>query len=311
MNHHITLIGLGTIGISMAALHLRNSTSTLHLFDTRPDLQAYIESTLPPFLSPDTPSVTSLLSTGRLIIHSSLESAIKPATIIQEQGPETPTFKQTLWKQVESLASKNAHFWTSTSGIPASVQMEGMSGKTRLLVVHPFNPPHIMPLIELVPAPTTTASEVDFAREYFSSLGSGHRPVVVKKEVPGFVGNRLAFALLREACHLVKEGVVSAPDLDTILMASLGPRWAVNGVFESYQAGGGEGGIGSFLGKLEGTIQHVWDDLGKIDMEGDNEWREEVVRQTDEAYGVSMGDKARVKEEKLRKVLDVQNENIE
>ncbi|KAL4910138.1 hypothetical protein BDW74DRAFT_144505 [Aspergillus multicolor] len=311
-NQRITLIGLGTIGMSMAALHLSRDNTIVDVFDTRPDFEDYLLKTLPSFLASPNPDagshhpveVASLISSGRLNIHSSLEMACASATIVQEQGPESLDFKQSIWKTVESIAPASAHFWTSTSGIAASAQQQQLQDKTRLLVVHPFNPPHIMPLLEIVPAPETSSERVEFAREYFSIPGSRHRPVVIRKEISGFVGNRLAFALFREACHLVQEDVVTAKDLDTILMASLGPRWAGNGVFESYQQGGGEGGIGAFLDKLGGTMQDVWDGLGQVSVA---EVKEKVVQQTDEAYGTSTSEETRQKkDERLREFLRVQ-----
>ncbi|GAB1191178.1 hypothetical protein APSETT444_000349 [Aspergillus pseudonomiae] len=290
----VALIGLGTI---------------VDVFDTRPDFDQYLLNTLPNFLDQGPSStVASLIASGRLHIHTSLETACASATIVQEQGPENLEFKQTLWAQVESLAPLSAHFWTSTSGIAASAQQQKMSDKTRLLVVHPFNPPHIMPLLEIVPSPDTLPELVEFAREYFSVPGSKHRPVVLQKEISGFVGNRLAFALLREACYLVQEDVVSAKDLDTILMASLGPRWAGNGVFESYQQGGGEGGIQAFLDKLGGTMQVVWDDLGKVNVLGNEEtsWKDKVVSQVNGAYGTLTPGQVREKEERLKDFVAVQ-----
>ncbi|KAL4820136.1 3-hydroxyacyl-CoA dehydrogenase [Aspergillus spinulosporus] len=313
-SHRITLIGLGTIGMSMAALHLSRDNTIVDVFDTRPDLEEALLKTLPTFLvSPSSKAesqpieVASLISSGRLNIHSSLETACASATIVQEQGPENLEFKQTIWEKVEAIAPVSAHFWTSTSGISASAQQQRLHDKTRLLVVHPFNPPHIMPLIEIVPSPETAPERVEFAREYFSIPGSRHRPVVIQKEIPGFVGNRLAFALLREACHLVQEDVVTAKDLDTILMASLGPRWAGNGIFESYQQGGGEGGIRAFWDKLGGTMQEVWDGLGRVSVA---EVKEKVVRQTDEAYGTLTSEETRrEKEERLREFLKVQTQS--
>ncbi|KAE8378378.1 hypothetical protein BDV26DRAFT_261835 [Aspergillus bertholletiae] len=315
----ITLIGLGTIGMSMAALHLSRENVVVDIFDTRPNFDQYVLNTLPNFLSqdsasadskpqPSTSSVALLIASGRLHIHTSLETACASATIVQEQGPENLEFKQSLWAQVEALAPLPAHFWTSTSGIAASAQQQKMDNKTRLLVVHPFNPPHIMPLLEIVPSPDTSPERVEFAREYFSIPGSKHRPVVLQKEIPGFVGNRLAFALLREACYLVQEDVVSAKDLDTILMASLGPRWAGNGVFESYQQGGGEGGIRAFLDKLGGTMQAVWDNLGKVNVLGDEEtnWKEKVISQVNEAYGALTPGQVREKEERLKDFVETQ-----
>ncbi|KAI9042880.1 NAD(P)-binding protein [Aspergillus affinis] len=318
----IALVGLGTIGVSMAALHLARENTIVDVFDTRPDFEQYLRKTLPIYMGHHLTSdisksdsvlsesvVTSLLTSGRLRIHTSLESACASATIVQEQGPENVAFKQSLWKQVELIAPASAHLWTSTSGIAASIQQGEMSDKTRLLVVHPFNPPHIMPLLEIVPSPDTLTERVEFARAYFSVPGSKHRPVVIKKEIPGFVGNRLAFALLREACHLVKEDLVNAKDLDTILMASLGPRWAGNGVFESYQQGGGEGGIGAFFEKLEPTIQQVWDGQGRVNLVGSREetqWKDKVISQVNEAYGSFSKGQVLEKEARLKEFVNVQ-----
>ncbi|KAL4779240.1 hypothetical protein BJX76DRAFT_341370 [Aspergillus varians] len=316
----ITLIGVGTIGMSMAGLHLARDNTIVDIFDTRPNLPDYLIQTLPNFLpGPSSESeseshpakVASLISSGRLHIHSSLETACVSATIVQEQGPENVDFKRSIWKKIEAIAPASAHFWTSTSGIPASKQQQIMQDKTRLLVVHPFNPPHIMPLLEIVPSPETSPERVEFAREYFSIPGSRHRPVVIRKEIPGFVGNRLAFALLREACYLVQEDVVTAADLDTILMASLGPRWAGNGLFESYQRGGGEGGIRTLLDNIGGTIQDVWDGRGEVNIlgeQGAGPWKEKVIQQTNETYGTLTPEETREKEQRLREILKLQTQ---
>ncbi|KAI3556524.1 3-hydroxyacyl-CoA dehydrogenase [Colletotrichum abscissum] len=188
-------------------------------------------------------------------------------------------------------------------------------------VVHPFNPPHIMPLIEIVPSPTTNPDEVRFAKKLFAELGSGHRPVVIKKEVPGFVGNRLAFSLLREACSLVDQGVVSTEDVDTIMEASLGPRWAVQGIFKSYNMGGGVAGIQAFLNNLSGTVQGVWDSSEPVNFQkkATNEsegieksdgptWDAKVVQQTVDAYGLPNPEQFRERDVALRKILDVQRQ---
>ncbi|PIG81804.1 putative 3-hydroxyacyl-CoA dehyrogenase [Aspergillus arachidicola] len=288
----ITLIGLGTIGMSMAALHLSRENVTVDVFDTRPDFDQYLFNTLPNFLDqgpssanfksqPSTSAVASLIASGRLNVHTSLETACASATIVQEQGPENLEFKQTLWAQVESFAPSSAHLWTSTSGIAASAQQQKINDKSRLLVVHPFNPPHIMPLLEIVPSPDTSPERLEFAREYFSVPGSKHRPVVLQKEIPGFVGNRLAFALLREACYLVQEDVVSAKDLDTIMKLVLGQG---------------------------GTMQAVWDNLGKVNVLRNEEtsWKEKVVSQVNEAYGTLTPGQVREKEERLKDFVAIQ-----
>ncbi|KAF4776505.1 3-hydroxyacyl-CoA dehydrogenase [Colletotrichum scovillei] len=323
VNERVALIGLGAIGISFAALHLRHTKSAVRVFDTRPDLEQHLSTVLPGYIDSDDASlgISRLRESGRLVICTTLEEACDGATIVQEQGPENPDFKRSVWPKIESFAPAGAHFWSSTSGIAASVQSRDMVDATRLLVVHPFNPPHIMPLIEIVPSPITNRDEVEFAKKFFTELGSGHRPVVIKKEVPGFVGNRLAFSLLREACSLVDQGVVSTEDVDTIMEASLGPRWAVQGIFKSYNMGGGVAGIEAFLNNLSGTVQEVWDSSEPVNFQkkATNEsegigksdgptWDAKVVQQTVDAYGLPTPELFQERDAALRKVLDVQRQ---
>lgn len=294
----ITLIGTGTIGLSFAAFHLSNPiTCQLTIYDTRPNLSAYIQEQLPRFFentqtSPD-------ISTIKLA--STLQEAVTNASIIQESGPENLSIKQDLWKEVEKHASPDALLWSSTSGIPASQQAQHMQDKTRLLVVHPYNPPHIMPLLELVPSPQTSDAVISRTQDFWRERG--RVPIHIKKETTGFVANRLAFALLREAIHLVDEGVVSIEELDQIVESSMGPRWAVAGPFKSYHAGGGEGGLEGFFKNIGGTVQACWDDAGKVSV-GDG-WEEEVFKQAKETYGkVDVSERDRI----TRRLLDVLKE---
>jgi 3-hydroxyacyl-CoA dehydrogenase len=284
--NNITLIGTGTIGLSFCALHLRvSSTSVVTILDPRPDLKQHLHSLLPTYLPANSPSLTTLLSTGRLVLANSLEEACTSSThLVQECGPENITFKRGLWPKVEALVSPNCHLWTSTSGISASQQAADMKQPGRLLVAHPFNPPHLMPLIELVPGPQTPDGEVEVAREFWDRVG--YTPVVVRKEVKGFVANRLAFVMFREACTLVEKGVVSVEELDRIVEASVGIRWGVKGPFKSYHDGGGKEGMQRFMENIGGTIGEVWEDAGKGGLVfGEGTWEEKVVKQTHEAYG--------------------------
>lgn len=306
--YNVALIGFGSIGISFAALHLRFGTGAVTVFDTRPDLAQHIKSVLPGYLGddPEAPTLADLQTQGRLVICTSLEDACANADIVQEQGPERVDFKQEIWSKIEQVAPPEAHFWTSTSGIAASLQNQRMKNPGRLLVVHPFNPPHIMPLIEIVPSPQTALSETEFARGYFHGLRSGHRPVVINKELPGFVGNRLAYILFREASYLVKEDVVSVKDVDTIIEASLGPRFATQGPFKAYHMGGGTAGIRGFMHNLQGTIQDVWDSFENIDFGNGDGWEEKVITQTEEAYGMPNSAQFTARDKQLRSVLKTQ-----
>ncbi|KAF4984801.1 hypothetical protein FZEAL_92 [Fusarium zealandicum] len=323
----IALIGLGTIGLSFASLHLQYSNAKLRLYDVREDLEHHISTLLPVYLEStkgengDALSVQELRSTGRLLICSSIEEACSGATIVQEQGPDKVDFKQSNWARVMEFAPENAHLWSSTSGICASKQVEDLEDKSRVLVVHPFNPPHIMPLIEVVPSPHTAPERTKFAMDYFAGLGSGHRPVLIKKETQGFVGNRLAFALFREACHLVANDVVSAEDLDTIVESSLAPRWAVAGPFKTYNFAGGNAGVRAFMHHLSGTIEGCWDDSGGVSLKDtsvarsatrlggsteNEDWTDKVARQTEEAYGLPTAESMAERDRDLQKVIQAQ-----
>jgi 3-hydroxyacyl-CoA dehydrogenase len=272
----ITIIGAGTIGLSLVKLHLAcsNEPVDITIYDTRPDLDAYVFSSLNHSEHGNPES--------KFHVSSSLSNAVSRADIVQEQGPEKLAFKAKIWPEIEQHAPKTALFWSSTSGIPASAQSKDMKDNSRLLVVHPYNPPNIMPLLEVVPSPTTSQEVVDRTLAYWKALGRA--PVVIKQECIGFVSNRLAFALLREAIHLVKEGIVTVEEADRIVETSMGPRWAVAGPFKSYHAGGGQGGLEAFFGNIGQTVQECWDDAGKVNVgEG---WEEDVFRQTKEVYGV-------------------------
>lgn len=165
-----------------------------------------------------------------------------------------------------------------------------------------------MPLIEIVPSPRTPRDLIS-AAENFWKEEIGMKTVVVKKEVPGFVANRLAFALLREACSLVASGVVSVEEVDDVVTGSMGPRWAVSGPFKAYHAGGGEGGLKGFMEKIGGTVQSCWEageeDVRKGNVVVGGAWQEGVCKQAEEAYGrVDTGERDR----KTRKVLEAVKE---
>lgn len=270
----VAIIGSGTIGLSFAALHLKHTASLVTIYDTRPDLEDYVSRTLPTYLDEES-------DLERVRLAASLQDAVETASVVQEAGPENAAFKSSLWPEVEQHCRPDALLWSSTSGIPASTQSVRMKKPSRLLVVHPYNPPHLMPLLEIVPGNQIDEDVIERTLTYWKSLG--RNPVVVRKECTGFVANRLAFALLREAIHIVDEGVVSVEELDRVVETSMGPRWSVWGPFKSYHAGGGKGGLHAFFDKIGGTVQDCWSDIGQVNR-GDG-WERQVFRQCEDAYG--------------------------
>lgn len=264
-------------------------------------LPAYLSSTLSTKKSAtDTPPTTTTTTSStsvsqtpttshystRLTLAKTLNSAVAKAHYIQEQGPENASWKQSIWRDIEAHAPATAILWTSTSGIPASTQTALMKDKTRLLVVHPYNPPHIMPLLEIVPSPVTAEYVLGNTMGYWQAMG--RTPVVLKKECTGFVANRLAFALFREACSLVHEGVIGVQDLDDLVTSSMGPRWAVQGPFQSYHAGGGEEGLKGFMAKIGDTVRGCWDASEEVKVGGkdggDGGWEGRICEEAERVY---------------------------
>ncbi|MFF7385459.1 3-hydroxyacyl-CoA dehydrogenase NAD-binding domain-containing protein [Streptomyces griseoluteus] len=256
-----TVIGAGVIGTSWAALFLAHG---LHVTvaDPRPDAEeqvlAGIEEIVPTLAALGLP--TDGL-TDRLRFEPDLAAAVADADLVQENGPERLGVKQEIWRTVEEAAPAHALFATSTSGVPATAIAEALEQPERLVVGHPFNPPHLVPLVEVVPGERTSPETVERACALYTALGK--KPQVLRKEIPGFVANRLQSALFREAVHLVAEGVVTEAELDAIVTDSIGMRWAVAGPFSTFHLGGGPGGLPHFLTHLGTQMAAGWPHLGR------------------------------------------------
>jgi 3-hydroxyacyl-CoA dehydrogenase len=161
-----------------------------------------------------------------------------------------------------------------------------------------------MPLLEVVPSPFTDPTVLSRTLDYWKD--SGKVPVTIRKETTGFVANRLAFALFREAIHLVNEGVVSPHDIDQIVENSMGPRWMLAGPFKSYHAGGGAGGLRAFFDNIGGTIQACWDDSGKVNMS--EAWEDSVCEEVSKTYGERKQKDLERRNEATKMMLELRSE---
>jgi len=170
---------------------------------------------------------------GRISIASSLEEAVAGADLVQESGPERISDKIAIYKQLDAAAGPATILAASSSAIVASRVSEDLAGRARCLIAHPVNPPHVVPIVELCGAPWTDAEVIARAREIYDSVGQVS--VEVKKEVDGFILNRLQAVLLSEAFRLVSDGYVTAADLDKTIAQGLGLRWAFLGPFASIE----------------------------------------------------------------------------
>lgn len=257
----VAVIGAGTIGLSWTTLFAAAGW-TVRVQDPRPDLDEAVHDGLEQFAPAlREPAEASEVAT-RVRTHTELADAVDGVDVVQENGPENLEFKRELFSNLEHAAPAGALLASSTSGLQASdiARDLGDGGGARMLVAHPFNPPHLLPLVEIVPGGRTEPGTVDRAAALYRSLGK--TPVVIRKETSGFVANRLQAALFREAVHLVLQGVLSPGELDTVVTEALGPRWATAGPFLSYHLGGGPGGFRHLLEHLGPGMAARWDDLG-------------------------------------------------
>ncbi|MDB5480925.1 MAG: hydroxylacyl-CoA dehydrogenase [Caulobacteraceae bacterium] len=279
----VAIIGGGVIGASWAALFLVNGLKVI-VSDPDPEIESKVQALMAAAL----PALQALGYeavdvAANLSFEKDNARAVAHADIVQECGPEKPEFKQALWKIIEAAAPKGALLCSSSSTIPASVQFTQMADQSRLLVGHPFNPPHLMPLVEVVPTPKTDPAITARALAFYR--GVGKVALEIKKEVPGFVANRLQAAIFQESVFLVAEGVVSLDQLDDVVTNSLGIRWATSGPFLSFHLGGGPGGLPHFLEHLGPPMEAAWKYLGKASL--DDATKARLIDQLGASYGAS------------------------
>jgi L-gulonate 3-dehydrogenase len=193
---------------------------------------------------------------ARLKPVQTLAEAVRDADYVQESAPERLPIKQALYKELAPLAKEDAIIASSTSGLPGSSFTADILGRERCLVAHPINPPHLIPLVELVPTPWTAAGVVDRTEALMKRIGQV--PIRLNREISGFVVNRLQSALLGEAFRLVEDGICSAADVDAAVSEGLGLRWFFMGPFETIDLNA-QGGIADYCDKL-GPMYH---DLAK------------------------------------------------
>jgi 3-hydroxyacyl-CoA dehydrogenase len=190
-----------------------------------------------------------------------MEVAVSGADLVQENGPERLDFKQKLYGQLDDLLPADVIIASSSSGLTMSeIQLGSRSHPERCVIGHPFNPPHLVPLVEIVGGAKTSEQTIQRVAEFYQ--GIGRRTVLVRKEMPGHVANRLQAAIAREVYYLVAEGVVSAADVDTALCWGPGLRWGLMGNMLLNHLGGGAGGIEHFLEQFTRPMTAWWKSLG-------------------------------------------------
>jgi 3-hydroxyacyl-CoA dehydrogenase len=261
----ITIVGTGVIGASWTALYLAKG---LHVVAT--DVAPTAEASLKTFVKNAWPALERLgLSPGaspsNVTFTADLAQALAGTDLVQENGPERVDFKQKLYGQLDELLPPHVIIASSSSGIPMSqIQPGAKLHPERCVIGHPFNPPHLIPLVEVVGGAKTSEETIRRAVEFYA--GIGRRPVRINKEMPGHVANRLQAALAREVYYLVAEGIISAADVDTALSWGPGLRWGVMGNMMLNHLAGGSGGIEHAMQGLGAPMAAWWKSLGAPEM---------------------------------------------
>jgi 3-hydroxyacyl-CoA dehydrogenase len=257
----IAIIGTGVIGASWTSLFLAKGLEV-----TATDVAPNAEAALRRFVEAAWPALKRLglapgASQSNLKFTAALAEAVKGADLVQENGPERIDFKKKLYGQLDELLPPDVIIASSSSGLTMSeIQSGAASHPERCVIAHPFNPPHLVPLVEIVGGAKTSEATMRRAAEFYTSIGQ--RTVRLNKEMPGHVANRLQAALAREVYYLVAEGVVSAADVDTALSWGPGLRWGIMGNMMLNHLGGGPGGIEHFFQQFSGPMTAWWKTLG-------------------------------------------------
>jgi carnitine 3-dehydrogenase len=256
----VAVVGTGVIGASWAAHFLAHGLDVTAT-DPSPGAEERLRSDVAAIWPTLTPVADG--SPQRLTFTSDPAEAVADADFVQENGPEREDVKHELFAVLDAAARPDVVLASSSSGMLPSVIARGCPRHPeRVVIGHPFNPPHLIPLVEVVPGEKTSEQTVEAALAFYTAVGK--KPIRLRQELPGHVANRLQAALWQEAYSLVERGVATVADIDTAIAHGPGLRWAVLGPFANQHLSGGPGGIAHVLEHLGPPTEAWWRDLGQV-----------------------------------------------
>jgi 3-hydroxyacyl-CoA dehydrogenase len=305
----IAVVGAGVIGASWAAYFAARGCEVV-VTDPAPGAHAALES----MVAPQWAQLAAIgLAPGaareRIRFEPVLERAVAGAEFVQESGPERIEIKHRIFEQLDRWTAPDTLLVTSSSGLLVSAIQTVCRYPERVLLGHPFNPPHLMPLVEVVGGSRTSASAIARALAFYRAIGK--LPIHLKREVPGHVANRLQAALWREAFALVDAGVASVEDIETAIESGPGLRWALLGPFANLALAGGGGGIRHVLEHLGPPMVDWWHDM--VTPELTDSLNEAVIAATDAEIDKHGGRFAlqRLRDERLIALLALKRGTLE
>ena len=259
---HVAVVGAGLIGSGWVAAYAASGRSVA-VYDPAPDaaeiVRAHVERCLK-----DLSQLGHEAAPGALSFHTDLAEAVAGADFVQENAPERPEMKAALFAELDRLLPPDVIVASSTSSLPISELAASCPVGARFVLGHPFNPVHLMPLVELGGGERTDPAAIDAAQAFYVSMGK--EPVRLNQEIFGHIANRLTSAMFREAVSLVASGAASVEDVDKATKHSFALKWAIQGQFTTFHTSGGEGGLANFLEHFSPGIMKRWSTIETPDL---------------------------------------------
>lgn len=299
----VAAIGAGVIGAGWVAAFL-GSGRAVRLFDPAEGMgdraRAHVAAAWPQMVE------LGLARDGdawldRLSVHDRLEDALAGADFVQESTPERVETKQALFADLDRLAAVGVLIASSTSSLPITQLQAGLAGADRFVLGHPFNPVHLIPLVEVGGGDGTAAEAVDVALDFYG--GMGKRPIRLNRELFGHIGNRLASAMFREAVRLVAEGYATVEDIDKAIRHGPALKWAIQGQFATFHTSGGTGGLAEFLPKFAPGIIQRWSTMADPPLADEKLQALLIAQMTEAAEGRTVEEIAARQDQALMEML--------
>ncbi|MDQ0503341.1 3-hydroxyacyl-CoA dehydrogenase NAD-binding domain-containing protein [Xanthobacter agilis] len=295
----VAVVGAGTIGASWAAHFLAHGLDVV-VSDPAPGAEGHTQH-----LIDGAWPVLQALGTAQgdprgWRFEPDPVKAVEGVDFVQENAPERYEVKRKLLPLIDAVLPREVVIASSSSGLLVSRFSDGCRFPDRCVIGHPFNPPHLIPLVEVVGGKTASRAAIDAAMAFYKAIGK--RPIEIRKEVTGHVANRLQAALWREAIYLVQEGVASVADIDAAVTEGPGLRWALMGPHMTFNLGGGQGGLAHFMDHLLPAVESWWADLGTPNMTPELQ-RTLVEGVKAEAEGRSMTELAQWRDKLLTQII--------
>lgn len=299
----VATIGAGVIGAGWVAAYLASGRS-VRLYDPAEGAAertgAHVAGAWPQMVELGLAQTADDWS-SRLTVHERLEEAVAGADFVQESTPERTDLKRALFESLDGLVASDVVVASSTSSLPITALQDGLGGAHRFVLGHPFNPVHLLPLVEVGGGEATAEAAIASAQALYESMGK--RPIRLRREIFGHIANRLTSAMFREAVRLVAEDYATVADIDRAISHGPALKWAIQGQFTTFHTSGGQGGLAEFLPKFSDGIVRRWSTMSDPALTDTDLQAKLIEQMAAAAAGRSVGEIAEHQDEMLMEML--------